>query len=149
MMKSLKWISVLLLVFSFSQVSVADDDMGERSFRKGQKILQKLDLSDDQRKQMKAIREKYREEMKSLRSKMKESRGKMKSLHTSGNESEILQHHKQAQETRNKLDDLRLQRMLETKKVLTPEQFSKMQEFRKKGKRGKRKGRRAETNDLD
>ena len=134
------WIRFIVLgVLSVSLNLSADQEMGEKkSFRDGQKIFQKLNLDQEQRTKVQAVREKYKAQMKSLREQKRAAKEKMKSLKSSGSDSEITAAHKNLQTAKNQLADLRLQRMLEMKKILTTEQFDKLQSFRKERKMGRK-----------
>jgi Spy/CpxP family protein refolding chaperone len=118
---------------------------GEMDKERGEKMAKKLGLSEDQQAKMKAIHEKSREDHKALREQMKkahqEMREAMKDPKTS--ESTLRAKHKALKEIMSKQGDLRFEKTLAMRKVLTADQlkeFVKMEKNGKKWKKGDREG---------
>lgn len=93
--------------------------------RRGENLLEPLNLTESQRQQIASIREQYRGKANPLRDKMRAAQAEMRSL-MAGSESEtvIRAKHQEIVNLRQQLDQLRFEGMLETRAVLTPEQRS-------------------------
>jgi protein CpxP len=109
-------------------------------------LMEELNLSNSQKRQMAAIRQKYQGQMTQLRDRMRTSQEEMASLMAnSSSESAIRAKHREISGLREQLGNLRLDSMLEMRQVLTPEQrnqFSQlMKERRPHARQGQGQGR--------
>lgn len=124
-------------VISFAEA----EDKSDRAFRDGQKIFRQLNLSEDQKSKLKAMRsankDTNRAKRKEIKAKLKDIRMKMKAGGVSTDELKSL--HSQKKSLKNEMMDLRFSRMLALKEILTAEQFQKFQELRKDRKEERRK----------
>jgi periplasmic protein CpxP/Spy len=82
MSKLISIVTALLLSFNLSQTALADSQCGKQYGYKGKifKLYKKLDLTDEQKQKVKAIKQQYKEGKKALYSKYKGLRGKMHEL---------------------------------------------------------------------
>jgi periplasmic protein CpxP/Spy len=99
---------------------------GERRARRADNLLEQLNLTDAQKRQIAAIRQKYQGQMKQLREGLRSDRQELESL-MAGNatDGQIRAKHQEIERSRQKLSDLRFQSLLEMRQVLTPDQRSK------------------------
>ncbi|MEG3438735.1 Spy/CpxP family protein refolding chaperone [Pannus brasiliensis CCIBt3594] len=94
-----------------------------RRVRGEDNLLEQLNLSDSQKRQIAAIRQKYQGQMRQLREAMKSDRQEMETLMTgNASDNELRAKHQEIQQNQQRLGDLRFQSLLETRKVLTPAQ---------------------------
>ena len=111
----------------------------EKAEKMGKRMAKKLGLSDEQKKQMKAIHEKAREEHKALREEIKEApkamRQAMKDPKTS--EGELKKRHKALRQIMQKQGDIKFEKMLKIRKILNPEQLEKFTKMAGKHHKGK------------
>jgi periplasmic protein CpxP/Spy len=98
----------------------------ERRARRADNLLEQLNLTDAQKRQIAAIRQKYQGQMKQLREALRSDRQELESL-MAGNATneQIRTKHQEIERSRQKLSDLRFQSLLEMRQVLTPDQRSK------------------------
>ena len=104
-----------------------------------QKMLEQLDLSNEQSEQIKAIKERAQANGEGLREQMRAEKQEMRSLLQSDTSNAVLtQQHQKLQNLRQQLGNNRFETMLQVREVLTPEQRSKMAELigQKSGRRG-------------
>ena len=99
----------------------------ERMGKKGEEIYNQLNLTQDQKKQLEANKQKHRENMEAVFEKMKSYKEDfnhelMKSTLDMNKINEI---HSQFKTVQSQMSDDRLNSILEVRKILTPEQFSK------------------------
>jgi len=104
-------------------------------------MYEKLGITEEQKQALKTHRESHRNEMKALGGQIKEKR---KALHQTlvdpkADDNAIVSANNEIKALTNSLADSRLKGVLEVRKILTPEQFQKFNEIRKKHK-GKRHG---------
>jgi len=103
---------------------------GQRTRGKRGDMLQQLNLTDAQKKQMSAIRQKYKGQMQTLRGDMRSAQDKLAQLMAgSGSDSAIRAQHQKVEGLRDKLSALRFESMLEMRKVMTPEQRTQFQQM--------------------
>jgi Spy/CpxP family protein refolding chaperone len=99
-----------------------------------QKVLQQLNLTDDQNEKLKEHRIKHRKKAKQLsgdiRAKRKELAEELKK--SEPNTKEVKQIHSELKKLKAKKEDHRLDGILEVRKILTTEQYSKFIELRGK-----------------
>lgn len=115
--------------------------MGEG--RMGERMAQKLNLTDAQKEQIKTIRQSFREKNKAFFDQAKATREQMREARRAGDTAKADQLKAAMEQNRTQMNHLRQQLHAEIAKVLTPEQreeFAKMQEQReaRKGKMGGR-----------
>lgn len=98
-----------------------------------------LGLTDDQKKQLKENWQKQREAVQPLFEQMKDNRQALKRelLQANPDMNKIATLQNQLKSIEGQMTDSRLDSLLETKKVLTPEQFSKFLETKERHKRHK------------
>ena len=115
--------------------------MGEG--RMGERMAQKLNLTDAQKEQIKTIRESFREKNKTFFDQAKATREQMREARKAGDTAKADKLKAAMTQQRDQMNHLRQQLHAEIAKILTPEQreeFAKMQEQReaRRGKMGKR-----------
>jgi len=104
--------------------------------------MESLNLSDGQKQQLEAIRQKYQDQMKSLAEQLRTNQNELRTLMTgNGSDSEIRAKHNQVNNLRQQLGEMRFNSMLESRQVLTPEQrqqFSQLMQERQGNRQGRR-----------
>ncbi len=114
--------------------------MGSNAFAKHHRgMMKELNLSEEQRKQMKEIRSANRDQMKSLRTQKKELHEKMQNLlKTNGSDSDLKSLHEKLSQTKAQMGKLRFEQMLAIRKILNEDQRKKFHEMKEKRFRGHR-----------
>ncbi|MBE9174145.1 Spy/CpxP family protein refolding chaperone [Synechocystis salina LEGE 06155] len=112
--------------------------------RRGQgQWMQSLNLTDSQKQQLEAIRQKYQGQMQSLSEQLRTSQNELRTLMAgNGSDSQIRAKHSQVANLRQQLGELRFNSMLESRQVLTPEQrqkFSELMQERRNSRQGRRR----------
>jgi periplasmic protein CpxP/Spy len=112
------------------QGTPARGDRGKRGW--GEKWQEQLNLSADQKAQIKQIRDQAKSDSQSLRQQMRTAFEKQQSL-MAGNASDdqIRQQHREVQALRQQAADRRFDTMLKIRQILTPEQRAKAAQMRK------------------
>lgn len=113
-------------------------------------ILEKLDLSDEQKTKLKAIRKDNKGERGDKREEMEKAQAAMKKAIADGNEAEIRKVHKQMQDKMASYSSQRIERVISIVKILTPEQrktFAELQNEKKEHRRKAWKKRRGAKKD--
>ena len=110
-----------------------------------QRLMESLNLNDQQKQDLNAIRQKYQSQMNTIVSQLQIRQDELRTL-MSGNASDdaIRAKHNQVAELRQQLGDLRFESMLESRKVLTPDQrkqFAQLMDERRSRKLYQRQGR--------
>jgi Spy/CpxP family protein refolding chaperone len=104
--------------------------------------MESLNLTDRQKQQLEAIRQKYQGQMQSLSEQLRTSQNELRTLMAgNGSDSEIRAKHNQVANLRQQLGELRFNSMLESRQVLTPEQrqkFSQLMQERRNNRQGRR-----------
>ncbi|WP_228014944.1 Spy/CpxP family protein refolding chaperone [Synechocystis salina] len=104
--------------------------------------MQSLNLTDSQKQQLEAIRQKYQGQMQSLSEQLRTSQNELRTLMAgNGSDSQIRAKHSQVANLRQQLGELRFNSMLESRQVLTPEQrqkFSELMQERRNNRQGRR-----------
>lgn len=154
-MKSKIVITILGLVFIASSAYVEgsnsdkynSEEWKAKKEARFEKMQKELNLTPEQAQRLKELRNQHREKRKNgwkdiraKRQKLQEELQKPKL-----NEARVRQIHNELKALKAQKADQRLERILEVRKILTPEQFSKFMELTKKfkgerGKRGSHKG---------
>ena len=89
----------------------------------GGRLMEQLNLNQGQKQQISAIRQKYQGQMQQLWEEMRSKRQKLEEMMAgTATEADIRRQHQQIAQLDQKMDNLRFESMLETRKVLTPEQ---------------------------
>lgn len=106
--------------------------------------MESLNLSSQQKQELNAIRQKYQGQMDKAFNQLRDRQDELQKL-MSGNASDqdIRAKHKQVSELRSQLGELRFESMLESRKVLTPEQrkqFAQLMDERRERKSMGRSG---------
>jgi Spy/CpxP family protein refolding chaperone len=107
---------------------------GSQQKRPGmQRIIQQLNLTDEQKEQLKSQRQKHKEQMQTMTQYLKEHRRKLKEELESpdADKNAINNIITEMKETEGRMLYLRTVGILETKEILTPEQFEKLQSLHK------------------
>lgn len=121
--------------FSETNTTIMSQRPSEASPRQGRKVrgqrwermIQQLDLTPEQREQIKDIQEESRSEYQSLKEEVRENRQQMQSLLASdASNNELRRQHRQMQRLHQKMGDRRFETMLEMREILTSEQRAKM-----------------------
>ncbi|AGF51479.1 sll0858 [Synechocystis sp. PCC 6803] len=124
-----------------SEQMLAQWGWGNKKGGQGQ-WMESLDLTDSQKQQLEAIRQKYQGQMQSLSEQMRTSQNELRTLMSgNGSDSEIRAKHNQVANLRQQLGELRFNSMLESRQVLTPEQrqkFSQLMQERRNSRQGRR-----------
>ena len=104
-------------------------------------MFEKLGLTEEQKQALKAHKEGHHNEMKALRGQIKEKRKVFRQAleNPDMDDKAITAANNEIKALRNNLADNRLDGVLKVRKILTPEQFKKFNEMKKKRK-GKRHG---------
>ncbi|WP_223341827.1 Spy/CpxP family protein refolding chaperone [Synechocystis sp. PCC 7339] len=104
--------------------------------------MQSLNLTDSQKQQLEAIRQKYQGQMQSLSEQLRTGQNELRTLMAgNGSDSQIRAKHSQVANLRQQLGELRFNSMLESRQVLTPEQrqkFSELMQERRNNRQGRR-----------
>ena len=113
---------------------------------RGMAWLEQLDLSDEQKAEIKAIHEEAKADTEDLRGEMKEAKEEMKNLFANdASENQLRAQHRVVQSLHQELGTKRFETMLDVRRVLTPEQRARMVELRQQrrensGDRQRRRG---------
>lgn len=140
--------AVILPVSAFSAYSfqansqenlIAQSNPGNRQFAhrhgegrgRGLGRLEQLDLSDEQKAEIKAIHEQAKADTEDLRGEMREAKEAMKNLFANdASENQLRRQHQAVQNLHQELGTERFETMLKVRRVLTPEQRARMVELR-------------------
>ena len=88
-----------------------------------ERLMESLNLNDQQKQDLNAIRQKYQGKMEAIVSQLRTRQDELRTLMGSNaSDSEIRAKHKQVADLRQQLGELRFDSMLESRKVLTPDQ---------------------------
>ncbi len=97
---------------------------------RAEKLIEQLDLSEEQAEQIRTIREEARAENEDLRTQVQQAREQMRSLLDSdASNAELEQQHERMQALHQQMGDRRFQTMLQIREVLTPEQQQQLAEL--------------------
>ena len=109
-----------------------------------QRMQQELGLNDNQTSQIKAIHEQAKQDTQGLREQMRQAKEEMNQLMASdASDGELRQQYRKIQEIRQQLSEKRFETKLAVRKVLTPEQRTKMAQLKQqrrqnwRGRKGK------------
>ncbi|MEM7594522.1 MAG: Spy/CpxP family protein refolding chaperone [Cyanobacteria bacterium P01_A01_bin.83] len=107
----------------------SENARGKRGQRM-EKLLQNLDLTDEQSQQVKAIQEQSATTVEDIREQIQAQRQEMQSLFASdANTDEIRSQFQASQQLRQQLSTNRFETMLQIREILTPEQREKAVEL--------------------
>ena len=114
-----------------AQRRLDDDDKGYKGDG-GERFMEKLNLTTDQRNKMTQIRNKYQPQFTSLREQIRNERNTLSQMmRDNQNEDKMRSQHQKIVSLNQQIQNLRFESMLEMRKVLTPEQreqWAKMME---------------------
>jgi Spy/CpxP family protein refolding chaperone len=131
-------IGIMLLTSNLYAQTPGDHSTGRETMREKMKarmleVFKQLNLNHEQEKQLKVQRNKHREQTeeirKSLKTKREEIRNELQKQEL--NMEKINKTHSELKDLRSKTADLRLEGILEVRKILTTEQFKKFCELKK------------------
>jgi len=109
----------------------------------GDRLMERLNLTAEQQKQMESIRNKYQPQMTSLREQITVERDKMSTmLKNNDSQNNLRSQHQKISTMQEKMNNLRFESMLETREILTPQQrqqFSENMDGRRGNKERKQK----------
>ena len=120
--------------------SIAQNPVGQKQGVRGQpKLLDQLNLTNDQKQQLKAIHSQYKDKISQRQQTVRQANKELRDL-MAGNASadQIRTKYKQVQGLRQELEDSRFESMLATREVMTPEQrtqFAQLMEQRRANNR--------------
>ncbi|MEB3160627.1 MAG: Spy/CpxP family protein refolding chaperone [Synechocystis sp.] len=87
------------------------------------RLMESLNLNDQQKQDLNKIRQKYQSQMDTIVSQLRSRQDELRTLMSSNaSDDAIRAKHNQVSELRQQLGDLRFESMLESRKVLTPDQ---------------------------
>lgn len=138
-------ISVFLLsttgVFANEKQEFNKEEHKKEWQEKRARMFKELGLSEEQKQTLKIHKESHRDGIKVLRGQIKEKRKALRQAleNPDADENAITAANNEIKALSNSLADNRLKGILEVRKILTPEQFKKFNEIKKKHK-GKRHG---------
>lgn len=114
----------------------------EKGEGKGDKLMEKLNLTTQQQQQMQSIRTKYQPEMDNIQEQMRGEREKMSTM-MRNNESQnnLRSQHQKVSALQQKMNNLRFESMLETREILNTQQRQQFAEMmgERKPNRGSKK----------
>lgn len=88
-----------------------------------QRLMESLNLNDQQKQELNAIRQKHQSQMETLSAQLRTRQDELRTLMSSNaSDNEIRAKHQQVADLRQQLGELRFESMLESRKVLTPDQ---------------------------
>ncbi|MBR8826364.1 MAG: Spy/CpxP family protein refolding chaperone [Gomphosphaeria aponina SAG 52.96 = DSM 107014] len=89
----------------------------------GDRLLEQLNLTEEQKQQMEAIRQKYQEQISQNMENLRLAQQELQQMMTATNSNDSLRaQHQEILQLRQEVDTLRFESMLELREVLTPEQ---------------------------
>ncbi|MBI3602396.1 MAG: Spy/CpxP family protein refolding chaperone [Candidatus Omnitrophica bacterium] len=130
-MKSMKVLMITVLMCSVMALPLvyANDQGGKHEWRgkKIQEIYNQLNLTDDQKKQLESNKQKQRQQMKAVFEQMKTQREAFRQelMKPNLDMAKINSIHAQMKTLQEQMADNRLNSILEVRKILTVDQFSK------------------------
>jgi Spy/CpxP family protein refolding chaperone len=122
--------------------------------RRQGRIIEQLNLSQEQTQELVSIREKYKPRFRSLREQMRKAHEEMRQMMTGNvSQAELRAKNEEINQLNQKIDELRFESLLEMREVLTPEQrqeFAQIMEQRRemRGSSPRRRSPREESEDL-
>ena len=101
------------------------------------KMYDHLGLTPQQKEQLKSYRQAHKSEQEQLRQALKEKHEQLRAelSNPSFDENKVRQIHNEIKDLRSKMEDHHLNGILEVRKVLTPEQFTKLQQLKEERKK--------------
>ena len=135
--KTIFTLALVALTLSFAVIAEARPGRGRGRGGGIEKILRSVDLTEDQRTQLEALRDEHRAEMEPLKQEMKAKRQQLRQLWTAEviDEGAIWALDAEMVPLRQQMHQERLEQKLQVMNVLTPEQRAQLSEAVKKQKR--------------
>ena len=132
--------ALLLAGFVMSPVALAKPGPHGRH-HKMKKIMEQLELTDDQKRQIREIREENRDGMRDKRQNARQARKALQESLEAGAANPVVREKFRAwTELKDQKRTARFEQMLKIREVLNPEQRKKFQALRKKHRKAFRKG---------
>lgn len=131
--------------YAIAQETTEKPNKEEFKKRRREQFRQQLNLSPEQAAEIDQIREQNKQDKQATREALRAARDKMQTLMGSdATDDELRAQHRVLQDLRRDMGEARFETKLKIRQVLTPEQRTKMAEFKKqrKGRWGRRHGRR-------
>ncbi len=131
---------IALIALSLMLVSPAFAKRGEGKKGDMQKIFKQLDLSKEQKKELKDVRKSRKDKMKALGKKKKEARKAFKkAMHSNDSDSSLKSLHTKMLDAHTTFKEYKFETMLKTRALLNGSQRKKFSELKGKmrGKRGR------------
>ena len=125
-----RFLSVATLLATSTAIVAAQPADGGGRHRGGERFTKTLNLTDSQKEQMKALREKHQAATKDLREQARELRRQLREAETAGNAAQIEALSAQHGALMGKLRVASLAARQDFQQVLTPEQREKLQQQR-------------------
>jgi len=120
-----------------------DDDDKEYKGDKGEKLIEKLNLTADQRNKMAQIRSKYQPQFNSLRQQIRTERDTLSQMmRNNQSDTQMRSQHQKIVSLNQKIHNLRFESMLEMRNVLTPEQRQEWANMMGEGRMSRGRGNR-------
>lgn len=114
----------------------------DKTWLGGSRIIEQLNLSQDQQQRMAAIRQRYQSQLQPIQEQVQTVRTEMRSMMSgTATNDEIRAKHQEMRQLRQEIGNLRFESLLEMREVLTPEQrnqFGELMENRYQGYRQRR-----------
>lgn len=130
---------ILSLVFLMCSGGVAYS--GPKGGHGDRKVFEKLDLSAEQKAQMKTLREERKKSIQPLKAAVKQAKANLDSALDGESADEVLKTaHSDLVKKRNDLDTRQFEHMLKVRAILTPEQRKTFSSIRPRGKHGHESG---------
>ncbi len=111
-----------------------EDELGDEKF------MEKLNLTEEQKQKIQVIRQKYQPEIQQTDQSLRAEKSKLREMMVKNQSSDQMRNqHRKIVALHQKINNLRFERMLEIREVLTVQQrqdFASMMEKRKNGRRG-------------
>lgn len=146
-MKTLFWMTLLAVSLAASRPALARGGGGGGAHLK--KVLEELNLTDEQKTKIKEVREGHGKAMKQSRASLKEARQAMEeAVKSDASKGDLLKKFESLQELRNKMGKARFEMILAVREILTSEQRQKFGSTFKEGM-GRRHKERAEGKEED
>lgn len=124
------------LANSFSDFNTPSDRiLAQKQKKEGRdQFLEQLNLSEDQKRQLKDIQQKYKQQMSQYRDSLKSARKELQDMMVGNSSKEAIRaKHNEVAKLRQTIADMSFESMLEMREVMTPEQrqqFARLMEER-------------------
>lgn len=135
----MKKVLILVALMVFTPLAFSKGPGGGKGDR--MRLFQQLDLNEEQKEQIKAIRQGKKEKIKSLKERSKSDREAFKSaMDSDASKSKLKSLRKKMIKSKQSLKDHQFETMLEIRELLTAEQRAKFRELKSEMKGKRRRG---------